>query len=242
MKKDWTKAKSHEKDMMAVERGMADLQYACEEFIAGLEAKTWWHAKSFPWAKQLEEASPIIQEEFQAFRELEDSELCFTGAPKMGWPHMWLKSSRRVDPITSTFLKYFPKTLQVMEDLNIIQDTRSVMIERQLPGIGLKMCSTNSNINLTCHLGLDVPGENCYIGVGGEHETWKNNRLMFMDGSFLHYTRNASEKERIILSFTIWHPDITPQERNVLEYYDSLVAHASVGLPLPPHPTVLAQK
>lgn len=61
-------------------------------------------------------------------------------------------------------------------------------------------------------------------------------RLLCMDTSYLHWTRNNTEKERIILLVMVWHPDITPKEKTVLEYLDSLIKHASAGKPLPLHP------
>lgn len=63
-----------------------------------------------------------------------------------------------------------------------------------------------------------------------------------MDTSYLHWTRNNTDQERIILLVMVWHPDITPKEKTVLEYLDSLIRHASAGKPLPLHPPVLVEE
>lgn len=59
-----------------------------------------------------------------------------------------------------------------------------------------------------------------------------------MDTSYLHWTRNNTEQERIILLVMVWHPDITPKEQRVLEYLDCLISNAAAGKPMPLHPPV----
>lgn len=66
-------------------------------------------------------------------------------------------------------------------------------------------------------------------------------RLLCMDTSYLHWTRNNTEKERIILLMMVWHPDLTPKERRVLEYLDCLISSAAGGKPLPLHPPVAVE-
>lgn len=61
-------------------------------------------------------------------------------------------------------------------------------------------------------------------------------RLLCMDTSYLHWTRNNTERERVILLVMVWHPDITPKEQRVLEYLDCLIRTAVAGKPLPLHP------
>lgn len=40
---------------------MDDFQLAMKEYIPGLTARPWWEPEVFPWAKNLEQASPVIQ-------------------------------------------------------------------------------------------------------------------------------------------------------------------------------------
>lgn len=63
-------------------------------------------------------------------------------------------------------------------------------------------------------------------------------RLLCMDTSYLHWTRNNTESERIILLVMVWHPDITPKEQKVLEYLDYLIRSAVAGKPLPLQPPI----
>lgn len=59
-----------------------------------------------------------------------------------------------------------------------------------------------------------------------------------MDTSYLHWTRNNTEQERIILLVMVWHPDMTAKEQSVLEYLDYLIRSAVAGEPLPLCPPV----
>lgn len=61
-----------------------------------------------------------------------------------------------------------------------------------------------------------------------------------MDTSYLHWTRNNTDAERIILLLRVWHPDMTENEQTVMAYLDSLLRHAASGKPLRTHPLVLA--
>lgn len=61
-------------------------------------------------------------------------------------------------------------------------------------------------------------------------------RLLCMDTSYLHWTRNNTKEERIILMMMVWHPDITTKEQRVLEYLDCLIRTAVAGEPLPLEP------
>lgn len=62
-----------------------------------------------------------------------------------------------------------------------------------------------------------------------------------MDTSYLHWTRNNTEQERIILLMMVWHPDLTPKENRVLEYLDCLISSAAGGKSLPLHPPVAVE-
>ncbi|CAN0091099.1 unnamed protein product [Ectocarpus sp. 12 AP-2014] len=223
---------------------MDDFQFATKEYIPNLTSRPWWEPEVFPWAQQLEEASPIIQEEYRALRAQEASDSQFKnskegGYTSQGWTHIPLVNAREPAEMYEAQRAHFPKTLKVLEDLGILRNARAVLIGRQKPMSGIKTHSDGSNVIITCHLGLDVPGdEEClmWVGVNMESRAWRNNKLLCMDTSYLHWTRNNTEKERIILLVMVWHPDITPKEQRVLEYLDSLIRSAAAGKPLPLQP------
>ena len=98
--------------------------------------------------------------------------------------------------------------------------------------------SDNFNFLLTCHVGLRVPKEGCYFTmVGGQMEQdhgprlstpasrsdWHPGKLIVADTSFVHSTTNASPEDRFVLAFAVWHPGLTPLERDtVMEMHTAM--------------------
>ncbi|CAN0043201.1 unnamed protein product [Pylaiella littoralis] len=246
MQKRLWKASPKEQEDATEALGMDDFQFATKEYIPDLTSHPWWESETFPWAQQLEEASPTIQEEYRALRAQEQSESQFKkskegGYTSQGWTHIPLINARGPAKMYEAQRAHFPKTLKILKDLGILKNARAVLIGRQRPMSGIKKHSDGSNVIITCHLGLDIPGdEEClmWVGVDLERRAWKNNKLLCMDTSYLHWTRNNTEQERVILLLMVWHPDITPKEQRVLEYLDCLISNAAAGKPLPLHPPV----
>ena len=51
-----------------------------------------------------------------------------------------------------------------------------------------------SNFVLTAHLGVDVPPNKCWLGVGDERKYWENGKVMIFDTSVLHEAANEAEE------------------------------------------------
>ena len=65
------------------------------------------------------------------------------------------------------------------------------------------------NLKLRCHFPIDVPEEG-FLCVAGDCRPWKNGQMHVFDDSYEHEAANLSKtKERAILLFDIWHPDLT---------------------------------
>jgi aspartyl/asparaginyl beta-hydroxylase (cupin superfamily) len=72
------------------------------------------------------------------------------------------------------------------------------------------------NTRLICHLPLIVP-ENCgALRVGNEERPWVEGELLIFDDSIEHEAWNASQKERVILLFEIWRPEIDDDDRELI--------------------------
>ena len=71
------------------------------------------------------------------------------------------------------------------------------------------------NTRLVCHLPLIVP-EGCRFRVGNEVRTWEPGKLMVFDDTIEHEAWNDSDRDRVVLIFDVWRPDLTAQEREEL--------------------------
>ncbi|CAM9580325.1 unnamed protein product [Chrysoparadoxa australica] len=191
-----------------------------EEYVAGLTGQSWWEKEAFPWAAQLEEQSPIIQQEFKEYLEARS---VFRGDSKVsqvmgaGWSSvrlqrfgMWLDNCQ-----------YFPKTESLLKELGIPLAVRGVMFAQQKPGTGVGKHSDGRNFILTAHLGIDVPEGDCWMSSGGVKKQWKNNEVIILDTSYVHETGNYTESPRYVLIIDFWHPELTEPEREALAFvYD----------------------
>lgn len=66
-------------------------------------------------------------------------------------------------------------------------------------------------MRLHVHLGLEVPNKSG-ISVAGQPYRWPDDETLCFDPSFLHEIWNFDTKNQYILSYSIWHPDLTPAE------------------------------
>lgn len=84
------------------------------------------------------------------------------------------------------------------------------------PGQHIKPHHGLSNHSLTVHLPLLVP-DNCWLRVAGEKHIWRQGELVAFDDTFEHEAKNASTEERVLLIFSIWHPDLSIEEQNSIQ-------------------------
>jgi aspartyl/asparaginyl beta-hydroxylase (cupin superfamily) len=72
-----------------------------------------------------------------------------------------------------------------------------------------------SNTRLVCHLPLIVP-EGCWFRVGAETRYWQHGKAFVFDDPMEHEAFNPSDQLRIVFIFDVWHPDLTPTERDAV--------------------------
>lgn len=205
-----------------METGYREFHEPSEEHIDDLTAKPLWDTNEFPWASALEEKSYIIQEEFEA--KMKENSKLFAGDSSLqntvmggGWSAIRLQ---RLGVWNLDNCKEFPKTYELLKELDIPLAVRGVCFARQAPGSGVKPHSDGRNFILTSHLGIKIP-EGCWIEVANERKHWEEQRLLTLDTSFVHSTGNPTDGERYVLIIDFWHPEITEAERAGLEFiYD----------------------
>jgi hypothetical protein len=84
------------------------------------------------------------------------------------------------------------------------------------PGQHIKPHYGLSNHSLTVHLPLLVP-DNCWLRVAGEKHIWRQGELVAFDDTFEHEAKNGSSEERVVLIFSIWHPDLSVEEKKSIQ-------------------------
>jgi aspartate beta-hydroxylase len=211
----------------------SDMIQECHSYLPGLSIKPFWSAPDFDWAEFLESKYPQIKKEFQAAtadmqRLQQEGNNIWAAALTEdasaygeGWRTLVLMDRGRWDPVN---VNLFPKTAKAVHDSGV--PATEVFFASMKGPSSIKKHTDFTNFVLTSHLALDIPysGENkCRISVGDETHEWINGNVMVFDTSLLHDAVNESEKMRYILMVRLWHPDLTPVEREALQFtYDCL--------------------
>ena len=118
-----------------------------------------------------------------------------------------------------------PQTVQILEtttSLMIGSSFGNAMFSVLQPGSRIEPHTSPCNFRLRCHLALDA-SSGFFIRVGARTVTWTTGKLLVFDDSFVHIVRHEEQegrqretRERIVLIFDIWHPDITTEEQAAL--------------------------
>ncbi|MFQ5543121.1 MAG: aspartyl/asparaginyl beta-hydroxylase domain-containing protein [Nitrospiria bacterium] len=120
---------------------------------------------------------------------------------KYGWSKFYIKwygythhSARRLCPETTKILGRIPTVNGAMFSI-LPPDSR---LTRHLDPAAT---------SLRYHLGLATPNsDNCYINVDGEKYSWRDGEAFMFDETYLHFARNNSDKNRLILMCDVERP------------------------------------
>ncbi len=120
-----------------------------------------------------------------------------------------------------------PNTLALLQSVPEVAEYGSAYLAIAAPGTRLVPHYGPINARLRCHLGLHVPGR-CWLEVGGERRTWAEGSCVVFDDSFEHSVGNDDDRDRIVLIFDVWHPELAEAERSALGF---LLRDLPVALP-----------
>jgi aspartyl/asparaginyl beta-hydroxylase (cupin superfamily) len=72
------------------------------------------------------------------------------------------------------------------------------------------------NTRLICHLPLIIPEDCGVLRVGSEQRAWIEGEMLIFDDSIEHEAWNDSDRERFVLLFEIWRPELSEEERGLV--------------------------
>jgi tetratricopeptide (TPR) repeat protein len=111
-----------------------------------------------------------------------------------------------------------------------------VFFSRLAPGTHIPPHHGVANHRITVHLPLIVP-EGCAIRVGTHTHVWEEGRLFAFDDSFEHEAWNRGTRERVVLIFESFHPDLSAPERRAIEHSYALRGRWLAERRIPPPPS-----
>ena len=212
----------------ALEGGRRRVRPLCH--FPNLEPSRPWHdPAAFAWLPRLEEKRGVILEELEAALAASGEgslQGLWTGNDQAqfdahGWTQVSLSTFGR-DHAQGT--QFFPRTLEILRDLQVPLGPGDCCLVRQAPNTGLPRHADDRAHFLTAHLTLKA-GAGCDLTVDGETRPWSPDAPpTVIDTTFWHSTSNASEEPAFVLLMDFWHPGLSAQEIKALEVYFQLDA------------------
>lgn len=113
---------------------------------------------------------------------------------------------------TSQVVDQCPQTMQVLRGCPEVAQAAELglgesLFSRLVPGTRLRPHCGPTNMRLTCHLALVIPG-GATITCGGEARTWEEGRCLVFDDSYEHEVTHDGDADRIVLLVNFWHPGL----------------------------------
>ena len=203
-------------------------QQPSDYFYPGLPPIEFWPRESFPWLAELEAATPAIQSELAAVLTAQQGFTPYVdyaeGIPLDQWAalnhsldwsafHFYHHGQRYPDNCTRC-----PQTMQALSRLP------QPAVEGRMPAAMFSVLKPHTripphtgvaNVRLVVHLPLIVP-LGCGYRVGNVTREWKVGEAFVFDDTIEHEAWNDSDQTRVILIADIWHPHLSPHERELI--------------------------
>jgi aspartyl/asparaginyl beta-hydroxylase (cupin superfamily) len=185
---------------------------------------------SFPWLDELEAATETIAAELTAVMNAERAEL----VPYIQYAdHLpldqWRPLNRNPDWTAIHLLnrgerveanvRHCPETMRLLAGLpqpDIRGAGPNAMFSLLAPETEIPPHVGVNNCRLVCHLPLIVP-PGCWFRVGAETRHWERGQAFVFDDTIEHEAANPSGELRVVFIFDVWHPDLSPVEREAVK-------------------------
>jgi aspartate beta-hydroxylase len=111
-----------------------------------------------------------------------------------------------------------PTISRIIEGHNTVRTLAGLMyLSKMSPHTVIQPHRGPTNMRLRCHLGIQVPQGDCAIKVGGETRRWQEGKCLVFDDNYPHEAWNHTDELRRVLIVDIWHPNLSDDERVLLE-------------------------
>ncbi|REL36160.1 aspartyl/asparaginyl beta-hydroxylase domain-containing protein [Thalassotalea euphylliae] len=197
-------------------------------YLPTLTAQPFWPANEAFNGQVIEQGFDIIKSEFNALVDkidglgepYLDEKYKQQGFDKLAGSANWTALHLFKDGILNPKLaRHVPQTVALLKQLPLYglgerpyEVFYSVLKAGQhiTPHYGL------SNHSLTVHLPITVPGDG-YIKVADQQCAWQEGKLVAFDDSFIHEAINLSDADRVVLIFSVWHPELSDAEQKAIQ-------------------------
>lgn len=206
--------------------------YHCEPshfHFPGLVEREFHEPEDFPWLAELEAATPAIRAEFEALMASHRADLVpyiqyADDLPLRQWKELnWNRDWTAVHLIlngqeVAANADACPETMSLLRRIgqpDIPGRSPNAMFSLLAPQTRIPPHNGVANTRLVCHLPLIVPPL-CWFRVGAERREWRAGEAWIFDDTIEHEAANDGDRLRVVLIFDIWHPGLSPAERDAV--------------------------
>jgi aspartyl/asparaginyl beta-hydroxylase (cupin superfamily) len=184
-----------------------------------------YHRDHFPWLDRVEAATADIRSELlevmqqmSAFTPYVQSEPNRPRKEQDGmtdnpdWSAFYLWKDGEIVPENAARC---PRTLAALAEAplsHVSNRSPSILFSLLRPGAHIPPHSGLVNTRLICHLPLIVPPD-CAFRVGNDVRVPVEGKAWVFDDTIEHEAWNRSDRNRVILLFDVWRPELTQEER-----------------------------
>jgi hypothetical protein len=194
------------------------LRYPDGLYVPGIKSAAWHSRDWMPDVAVMEAAASDMRAELQhllktrgGFQPFDEGDYGFNPANTEGqWNVFYVVLGCREVPGVADVC---PKTAAVLRSLPNLG--MAGMFSALTPGTHLWAHCGPTNAVISLSMGLIVP-PGCVIRVGTEERTWQEGKCLVFDDTYEHEVWNRGTGTRFIMLADVWHPELTPVEREVL--------------------------
>ena len=140
---------------------------------------------------------------------------------KYGWSHFYINWYGYTHHSAN---RLCPKTVEILHKVPAVHGAMFAYLPKKAQ---LTRHADPLAISLRYHLGLATPNSDaCFINVDGRNQSWRDGEVLMFDETYLHYVRNDTEADRLILMCDVKRP-LNPLGR-VFNFFYRGVTRASV--------------
>jgi len=194
----------------------------------GLVEREFHPRSQFPWLAALESETAAIRQEAlgllqsdaasEPYIQYADHEALAQWRPlnrNRDWSALHLL--RHGEPVAA-HAQRAPRTMAALQSLGqrrVPGTSPNAMFSLLAPRTAIPPHVGVDNTRLVCHLPLVVP-DRCWFRVGSEKRLWREGEALVFDDTIEHEACNPSDRLRIVLIFDVWHPGLSPVEREAV--------------------------
>jgi aspartyl/asparaginyl beta-hydroxylase (cupin superfamily) len=197
-------------------------------FYPGLSSRNYWPVEQFQLAADLSKEWHSIRSEILTVDRADFHEEAENIQRSGRWDILMLLEAGVWQEDNLRKLPLLTRVLKNSADVRLAGGL--AYLSRLSPRTSVAPHSGPTNMRLRLHFAVTIPRGDCALNVGGESRQWVEGQALVFDDYLQHEVWNRTDEERLILLVDVWHPELTLQERKMLEAIHWMATEHGKGL------------